>query len=213
MTQVVPFLMGAESTGAPSVATSDLLVLVAETVEQRTRLMARLGALGPVLVVSSAEEAQRILAGTAAPAERVAGQAPAGHGAEVPDRASGSGARERPRPTPPVALLAAPGLRIVADRQVLTAGTREVQLTPLEFALFSALASDLGRVWSFAALSEQVWGTPHVGDASQVHAVVKRLRRKLNNLPAPIVVEAVRGIGFRAVTRRHISAVGPKPGS
>lgn len=206
MTQV-PFLMGAETSGAPVTPTADLLVLVAETAEQRARLMARLNAVGPVLVVSSAAEAQRILGGTPSPG------AAAAQGEPAAPTSARDGGPDTKAPAPPVALLAAPGMRILADRQVLTAGTREIQLTPLEFALFSALVSDLGRVWSFAGLSEQVWGTPHVGDASQVHAVVKRLRRKLNDLPAPIVVEAVRGIGFRAVTRRHISAVGPKPGS
>lgn len=205
------FLMGAESPGAPSQARNDLVVLVAETPEQRSALMARLSAVGPVLVVSSAEEAQRILGscadcGSAQPAttshERDLGALP-------------TTAREvrRGAPSPPVALLAAPGLRILGDRQVLAAANRETQLTPLEFALFSCLIIELGRVWPFAELSKAVWGAPLVGDASQVHAVVKRLRRKLNALPAPIVVEAVRGIGFRAVARRHVSALEPSPSS
>jgi hypothetical protein len=163
-----------------------------------------MGGAGPVLVVSSADEAREIL-------ESAAADGPLPEGAAVTASPSAPAAAGPPSrtvgiPIPPVAHLAAPGLRIIADRHILAAGGREARLTPLEFALFSCLVSDLGRVWAFGELSERVWGTSHVGDGSQVHAVVKRLRRKLSGLSAPVAVEAIRGIGFRAVGRRPSTA-------
>lgn len=196
MTQV-PFLMGAESLGVP--VAEQLVVLVAETAEERTRLMSRMGSAGPVLVVSSAEEARDILESAAAEAAfPQRGPMPAGASSAAAEPPSGTVGI----PVLPVAHLAAPELRVIADRHIVAAGGREAKLTPLEFALFSCLVSDLGRVWAFGELSERVWGTSHVGDGSQVHAVVKRLRRKLTGLSAPVAVEAIRGIGFRAVGSR-----------
>jgi two-component system response regulator MtrA len=93
-------------------------------------------------------------------------------------------------------------MRIDEDRQAVGFGTVEVTLTPLEFAMLRLLLREPGRVWRFAELVQHVWGTDHVGDSSQVHAVVKRLRAKLVSERAPVVIEAVRGVGFRAVRPR-----------
>lgn len=88
-----------------------------------------------------------------------------------------------------------------AERTVSWAGGDSVRLTPLEFALLQALISEQGRVWSFPELSSRVWATGFVGDGAQVRAVVKRLRRKLAEAQAPVLVETVRGAGFRLATR------------
>lgn len=85
------------------------------------------------------------------------------------------------------------------DRHAVGFDHVEVSLTPLEFALLRQLITDTGRVWRYDELVREVWDTDHLGDASQVHAVVKRLRAKLARERAPIVIEAVRGVGFRAV--------------
>lgn len=88
-----------------------------------------------------------------------------------------------------------------AERSVSwTAGT-SVRLTPLEFALLQTLGLQEGRVWSFLELSQRVWATGFVGDGAQVRAVVKRLRRKLADAQAPVLVETVRGCGFRLAPR------------
>lgn len=155
-----------------------LVVLIAPTVAERVALMERVGGLGPVLVVASAEEARQVLSPAA------------------------------PEPGPDDAPSTTGGLRVLEDRHAVATGTGETSLTPLEFRLLRCLLADQGRVCSFAGLSRRVWGTSHLGDASQVHAVVKRLRRKLSTVKAPLRVEAVRGIGFRAVQHRPLQAVG-----
>lgn len=104
----------------------------------------------------------------------------------------------RPRQQPPD-----PGVRIDQDRQAVGFGSVEVTLTALEFALLRLLIREPGRVWRFDELVHHVWGTDHVGDTSQVHSLVKRLRAKLVRERAPVVIEAVRGVGFRLVRPRH----------
>ena len=99
-----------------------------------------------------------------------------------------------PDPTPALTVRA-------AERTVCWGGDRSVRLTPLEFALLQTLSQDQGRVWSFAELSHRVWATGFVGDGAQVRAVVKRLRRKLAEAQAPVLVETVRGAGFRLAPR------------
>lgn len=95
-----------------------------------------------------------------------------------------------------------PGITLDGGRHVLATSTAEVALTPLEFSFLTALTAAPGQVRRFADLVEEVWGTDHVGDLAQVHSVVKRLRRKLEKAEAPVLIEALRGVGFRLVHRR-----------
>ena len=98
---------------------------------------------------------------------------------------------------PPPPALERPSLTVVADERVVCVGDRRVRLTPLEFAMLRVLTSDPAHVWSFGELARRVWTTEHVGDGAQVRAVVKRLRHKLAEAQAPVVIETVRGAGFR----------------
>jgi DNA-binding response OmpR family regulator len=147
---------------------------------------------GPVLLVGSAEEAREIIG--AEGAEPFVGETPAAGLAAV--AAEDESARGR-----------AGALELDEDRQVVSHAGEEAPLTPLEFGLLSALLDRPGRVRRFEQLTEEVWGTPHIGDAAPVHSVVKRLRRKLEVLRAPVQLQAVRGIGFRLAERPSLSVV------
>ena len=62
------------------------------------------------------------------------------------------------------------------------------------------LSVNAGRVVTYHALLRRAWGgrSRGAGDSKQVHAVVKRLRRKLGDEAAgPAYVLNVRGIGYR----------------
>lgn len=167
---------------------SSLVVVVASTREERTRLLAQFDPSAPVLVLPSVAAAQQWL--SAQDADR--GQQPA-QGAERAQQAAHGAPRQPPTD---------PGMRLHQDRQALGFGSVEVTLTALEFALLRLLIREPGRVWRFDELVHHVWGTDHVGDTSQVHALVKRLRAKLARERAPMAIEAVRGVGFRAVRPR-----------
>lgn len=98
------------------------------------------------------------------------------------------------------------GCRLLDDQRAVSFGASSVRLTPLEFSMLRALASEPGRVFSFEDLSQAVWSTGFVGDGAQVRAVVKRLRRKLLEAGAPVGVETVRAAGLRL--SRRSAAVG-----
>ncbi|AXH95047.1 winged helix-turn-helix domain-containing protein [Ornithinimicrobium avium] len=162
---------------AVGAASGALVVLMSACSVEGLRTLATAWA-GPVLVVGSVEEARAVL-GTAAPADRTT------------EPATGPG----------------PTLLLDEDRRVVGDGRSEVPLTPLEFDFLVALSSDPGRLRTFEELQHEVWGTPHIGDVTQVHSLVKRLRRKLRRLDLPVRLQAVRGIGFRLVRPARLTPV------
>lgn len=166
-----------------------LAVVVASTLEERAQVLAQMSGNAPVLIVSSLGQAQALMTAVQDSAtERAAHSEPGGEGR--------SGGEVR-------------ALHLHEDRRAVGFGTVEVSLTPLEFALLRLLSSEVGRVWRFDELVHRVWRTEHIGDVSQVHAVVKRLRAKLAKAHAPMVIEAVRGVGFRAARPRQKDLPGP----
>lgn len=85
----------------------------------------------------------------------------------------------------------------VAQRQVTVHG-REVQLTPLEFKLLSALVRSAEQVLDHERLLEQVWGDAHAVSRDQVKLYVGYLRKKLApDDPQSFPIETVRGFGYR----------------
>ena len=80
-----------------------------------------------------------------------------------------------------------------------------VSLTPLEFGLLRHLRLREGRAVARQELLAEVWGTEYTGGSNVVDAVVLSLRHKLG--PAALVVETVRGSGYRlrADWRAHLS--------
>ena len=106
--------------------------------------------------------------------------------------------RSESRPTDPASLTVG-ALRIdVRAREVALKG-RPVHLSAREFDLLTLLASDLGRVWSFSALSRQVWGSDYAGDRERLTSTVKRLRKRLGSM-AGCEVRSVHGVGYRLTT-------------
>ena len=70
-------------------------------------------------------------------------------------------------------------------------------MTDLEQELLSRLMSAPLRVWTYDALHHTVWRDRNIRGTADVHSVVKRLRRKLDDLGTTVTIDAVRGIGFR----------------
>jgi two-component system response regulator MtrA len=78
-------------------------------------------------------------------------------------------------------------------------GTRQINLTPLEFDLLLALASKPQQVFTREMLLEQVWGYHYKADTRLVNVHVQRLRAKVEDDPDnPRIVMTVRGVGYRA---------------
>ena len=77
----------------------------------------------------------------------------------------------------------------------------QVPLTPTEFDLLLALASNPKLVLSRRQLIDAVWGSGWIGDERMVDVHIRNLRRKLDDDPAaPRFLRTVRGAGYRIGT-------------
>ena len=84
-----------------------------------------------------------------------------------------------------------------AERRVSVAG-RAVHLTPTEYELLFELSVNAGRVLTFDALLDRVWGLGRSDDRGSVRTYVKRLRRKLReDAGNPKYIFAEPRVGYR----------------
>jgi two-component system alkaline phosphatase synthesis response regulator PhoP len=81
--------------------------------------------------------------------------------------------------------------------RVFRAG-KEIDLTPLEFALLTFLVRNPNREWTRDDLLTQVWGYEWIGYSRTVDRHVASIRRKLN-LQHNEVIETVHTVGYRLV--------------
>lgn len=165
--------------GIPS---ESLVIGIASSPAERRQLAQLLGGTEAFLIVSTVQQAREFL--DAAGASRTTGTPPAGQAAADP-------AAEDDGTPPP------PDLIIDSDRRVLRWLDREIDLTPLEHDFLLCLVGTPGQVWTYERLHLKVWGNKHLGRGSDIHSVVRRVRRKLARLGASATIDAVRGVGFR----------------
>lgn len=106
--------------------------------------------------------------------------------------------RLRPAPTSPETLRIG-DLTISTNAHEVRRGNQSLTLTPLEFDLLVALASNPGQVFTREQLLDQVWGYQYKADTRLVNVHVQRLRAKVEHDPDnPRIVMTVRGVGYRA---------------
>ena len=80
----------------------------------------------------------------------------------------------------------------------VTAGARDVELTPTEFQLLAALAREPGRVFTRSQLLDAVHGVAFESYERAIDAHVKNIRHKLEPNPAsPRYLLTVYGVGYR----------------
>lgn len=193
-----------------------LVVVLSSKTAEHVQTLVGAGWSGPVLVVGSVGEAQQVIGAapgwSRGPEQQVPGAAPersrevavatTSPAAARPELIPGAGRPAsahrsgRPHSAEPSGREPA-GLRLDVDRRRVVHGAAARGLTPLEFGVLEALLRTPGRIHRYAELTRAVWGTTYTGDTASLHAVVRRLRRKLLEVSAPVELEAVRGIGFR----------------
>ncbi|GAB3414989.1 winged helix-turn-helix domain-containing protein [Flindersiella endophytica] len=156
------------------VATQALVLCVGNAHELFSTIIRSVGTAAVVLVMPDARTAAEVL--------RTGVREPA----SVPD-----GARA---PEPSVAF---GGLRLSKPSRAANWRGRTLQLSERQFDLLLTLAGDPGRVWTFAELTESVWQRRYVGDDDAVASTVKRLRRAIAGVTPELVIESVRGVGYR----------------
>jgi two-component system alkaline phosphatase synthesis response regulator PhoP len=80
----------------------------------------------------------------------------------------------------------------------VTRGGELIDLTPTEFSLLVALASQPGRAFTRLQLLESTQGVAYEGYERSVDAHIKNLRAKIEPDPRnPVLIETVFGVGYR----------------
>jgi two-component system KDP operon response regulator KdpE len=103
--------------------------------------------------------------------------------------------------TPAEPLLRFGDLTIDLTRRLVALAGQEVHLTPTEYDLLKALASQAGRVLTHGMLLRSVWGSAYEHDAPTLRVFVTQLRRKIEADPAhPTHILTEPGIGYRFAT-------------
>ncbi|MER5334612.1 winged helix-turn-helix domain-containing protein [Micromonospora sp. NPDC002717] len=158
-----------------------LVIGIASSPAERRQLARLLGGTEAFLIVSSVDQAREFLDVVETPPS----------GAGFPAVRTVVTATTGGTTAPP------PDLSVDSDRRVLRWRDREIELTRLEHDLLLCLVGAPGQVWTYERLHLEVWGNEHLGRGSDMHSVVRRVRRKLAGLNASATIHAVRGVGFR----------------
>jgi two-component system, OmpR family, KDP operon response regulator KdpE len=89
-------------------------------------------------------------------------------------------------------------LAVDLERRQVTAGDREVKLTPTEYSLLRAFITHPDKVLTRRALLQEVWGPEYGSEGHYLHVYVASLRRKLEADPQrPRYVLTEPGVGYR----------------
>jgi DNA-binding response OmpR family regulator len=201
------------SDGAPDLTSSatepfPLLIAVAASLEERVRLAELVDDVAPLLLVSSLDELRKLIT-PAQPSPPVPPEHPEPPEpesiADPPPRQVPNRRTERDGPEADV-------LTIDSARSVAKWRDREIPLTDLEHDLLTWLMTEPLRVWTYEALHQAVWRNRHLRGTADVHSLVKRVRRKLDELGTTVTIDAVRGTGFRLTDHQNPAVTGLRAG-
>jgi two-component system KDP operon response regulator KdpE len=103
--------------------------------------------------------------------------------------------RAQPQASEP--LIEADGLTIDLAGHSVRRDGEEVHLTPTEFELLRALASNRGRLLTHRTLLVEVWGVEYEDDTQILRVHVANLRRKIEPPDGPHYIRTDPGVGYR----------------
>ena len=90
------------------------------------------------------------------------------------------------------------GLTINYDARTVTLDGEEVRLTQTEFNIVALMAQHAGKVMSYSALIQGVWGTSDTGSIKKLQVNMANIRKKLGARPGenPYILNEL-GVGYR----------------
>ena len=91
-------------------------------------------------------------------------------------------------------------LKVDFDKRLITLEGQEIHLTRVEYKIVSFLAGNSGKVITYDALINQIWG-PYAGDNNRILRVnMANIRRKLEKNPGePEYIFTELGVGYRMI--------------
>lgn len=92
------------------------------------------------------------------------------------------------------------GLTVDFDKRLITLDDQEIHLTRVEYRIVSFLAKNSGKVITYDALINQIWG-PYAGDNNRILRVnMANIRRKIEKNPGePEYIFTELGVGYRMI--------------
>jgi two-component system KDP operon response regulator KdpE len=110
-------------------------------------------------------------------------------------------ALRRPAAAEPSApILTFGGLVVDLARRLVTRDGEVVHLTPTEYSLLEALATNPGKLLTHQWLLRKVWGQGYGSETTYLRTYVRALRRKLgDDASAPALILTEPGVGYRWV--------------
>ncbi len=107
--------------------------------------------------------------------------------------------RRRETAVSPSTILTFKNLSIDPDSHEAIAAGQQLELTATEFQVLLELAKNAGRVLTRDQLLSLVWGSDYYGNDRVVDVYVGQVRRKLQDATGQLLIETVRGIGYKFV--------------
>ena len=96
-------------------------------------------------------------------------------------------------------MVSLPGLEIFPSKRKVFRDRQEIQLTAKEYRILLLLATNKGRVLTYAQIYEQVWGDFTTGNENNtIGSHICNLREKLYraNPDTPFYIRSVREVGY-----------------
>jgi two-component system sensor histidine kinase KdpD len=92
------------------------------------------------------------------------------------------------------------GVTIDIFRRTVSKSSKDIHLTPKEYAVLAELAKHPGRVLTHAHLLRTAWGPAHAGQTEYLRVAIRSLRQKLEQDPSrPALILNEPAIGYRLV--------------
>ncbi len=89
------------------------------------------------------------------------------------------------------------GLSIFPQGRTAYFHNQEIRLTSKEYDLLTLLLDNVNRAFSRQQLLDLVWGPEYFGNERAVDDLVKRVRKKLREAGAPVLIATVWGYGYK----------------
>lgn len=107
-------------------------------------------------------------------------------------------AEPHPEVTPGTSSLT--GISLDEDTHMLRTASGEVFLKPKEHDLLALLLSQPGHLFRREEITHRVWQQRYLSESRTLDVHIRHVRAKLEAINAPIVIQNVRGVGYRAAS-------------
>ncbi len=98
----------------------------------------------------------------------------------------------------PCHLYRAKGLKIDFSKRAISINEESIHLTPIEYKIVAFLAQNSGKVMTYSAVMNNVWGPYNESDNKILRVNMANIRRKLEKNPAePVYIYTEVGVGYR----------------